>query len=1234
MEFSDSWRWRHFGPEQGAPPGPVQQLVHAPGGQVWIRTSGGVAWYDGYRFRIAGKENGAPARAAYLAAGPDGSVWLVGPDGLYAGGSKGFRAMPGRPPGRISEVAVRRNGEAVVLISGRLYTWKDGSYEPVEDGQTAPGWPPFLRPKRDGGIVWSGRRGLMRWGEAPSVEILAWPGIRYHAVAEAESGEGLAAVVLPPDKHGIWEWDSKGFRRAEPEGREQVRAVDIGPDGTAIAVYESGAVRVRERGVWREASAAPRELTEANLAVFDAAGDLWTATPSGTYLFRATARLWERYRHPFPDDFNTVNSLAAGPGGALWLGTPAGIELVRPGGATERMTEAAGTRLRVVTGLDMDREGALWATSGASFKGVLRFDGKRWRAFGPPDGVPHANVHNVETGPDGWPVFVITGHGPGDSKQARCVLRWNGSAMERFETDQSVYSAAVDASGVMWFGGDGGIERRDKAGRSQWWRRGGELRAAAIRKVLVARGGVVWFGDRSGDVGAIDRSGRAGYKGKLEEDLRDGVMDLAEDATGAIWATSSRGLYRFQGSGWKRFDRDAGLVHPYLWPLAIRDNRLCVGGIGGGASCMDLGSAFRRPSVTLDFRAAGDSGAEASWSVASFRGELPAAMIDTRHRIDGGPWSEWSIARKASLARASRGEHRIRVEARVPNGAVAGEEARVSLEGRWFEQPRVYGPAAGLLLAVALLFGTLLRRRDRHAAELAARDARFRGMIENGNDGIVLLGRDGGVRYASPSTLRILGTMSPALATAPIHPDDRPGVERCFGELVASPGQRRSGRVRMVQPDGSTCWIEVELSNQLDEPAVGAIVANFRDITASVKAMAELAAAKDRSEEASRAKSDFLATMSHEIRTPMNGIMGMTSLLLESPLGREQREFAASIQSSGTALLSILNDLLDLSRIEAGKVEVLREPFDLPHLLSMCVDFWRPGAADKGLYLVFVDEAKTDRWVRGDPGRLRQVVLNLLSNAVKFTRQGRVTLRCFSRIAEDGKIRFDVEVEDTGEGIPAGKLEAIFDKFTQADSSAARTHGGSGLGLTISRDLIRLMGGDMTVASRQGSGSRFRFHVTLEPAPAETPAAAPAETPRGAPLEVLVVEDNRINQRLVQRVIEKRGGHAVVAGNGEAAVELFKRNRFDAILMDCQMPVMDGFEATRRIREIEGGRSRTAIIALTANAMRGDREKCLAAGMDAFVAKPFEAAQLIRLLELARSGELFDRERRYSSPNT
>ncbi|ATC64196.1 hypothetical protein CMV30_09645 [Nibricoccus aquaticus] len=954
----------------------------------------------------------------------------------------------------------------------------------------------------------------------------------------------------------------------------------------------------------------------------DPHGDLWAATSTGLVHWQGgTARTYTTADGLAVD---IVRLIHFDRHGVLWVGTTQGLQRFQDGKFEEVLTRT-GESLGTILSVYEDREGSLWI---GTHSGLTRLRDVKFHTLTRRDGLyQNSSICVLETRDSTRWVGTVGGGAIlfRDGKLHATLTRADGLL------DESVNALAEDSAGGVWIGYQAAGLSRWHQGKLEHFGPAQGIKNSRVRAIAISPDDTVWV--------ATDREGlfrRDPVTQKFTPvppgPAGDRLSNLLIDRTGRLWLGGITGIARLDKDGWRGWKVTDGLKGTATYSF-VEDNRgsLWIARKDGGLQRV-------RDDKLESFPILGDTGASL-YGMVIHRGKL---WLNSRQGVLRASLDEFDAVasgRKPEPAFIQYGES----DGMKPSGPVYGSQptAIATHDGElWFctnfgisivnptkiqlntrpppvliesviadqipipaTSPLILPPGRGEIelryTALSLIDAGQVRFRHR----LQGVDTHW---IETGNIRSTLYAGLKPGRYTfevTASNNDSLWAPQPATLTFELRPHFRQTA--AFWILC---GLAASGLLAF----GISLRTRVLRRRQRELEAL--IETRTRD----------LKTAKDAAESASRAKSEFLANMSHEVRTPMNGVLGMTELALAHATNPEQRGYLEAVQSSGEALLSVINDILDFSKIESGKLALDPIDFSLAQCLKKTLETLATRAREKNLPLRLDIAPGTPDLLTGDAGRLRQILLNLIGNALKFTERGEIVIAVSpapeTDSASPSTILLHFTVTDTGIGIPPEKLETIFDSFVQADTSTSRRYGGTGLGLTISRMLATLMGGRIWAESEPGKGSRF--HVTARFGIAASSSAAPIEKTSAqlspAPsrqLRVLLAEDNPVNQKISRTMLEKAGHTVVSALNGVEAVARYQQERFDLILMDVQMPDMDGIEATRRIRMLEQISGQyTLIIALTAHAMKGDQERFLEAGMDAYLGKPVRSPVLLETI--------------------
>ncbi|MBZ5672768.1 MAG: response regulator [Acidobacteriia bacterium] len=1179
------YNFKFYGQEDGLQNLAVQVVLQDREGFLWVGTQNGLFRYDGSQFKRFTKDDGLPgARIESLQEAADGTLWVGTSTGLAWRKGGRFELMPlGNQPGAARAVVGR---ESIAADSqGRLYVATDRgllagtskgnvlTFTPVNpaDGETA--------------SVYVDRSGRLWYGCGLDLCILengsaraagremGLPQERWDAILEDPNG---ALWVRSENSLYMRPRGSDRFESQPEVADSDVAYPTLGLDllGRLLVPTSDGLARRTARG-WETVTINDGLGSSGISAVYrDREGNVWLGLVGSGLARWLGYNEWQSWTDREGLSRSSVTAVGRDASGTFWAGTQEGLDYaeVRDGSREGRID----WRHRIFPGLERVKavvpgpDGVLWIAGNET--DVIRFDPRSGRvqrigtAEGFAGGVQHLMVDREGS------VWASTRQGlykASQPVQAAAPMRFEQVLPLGSDSSERFSMTAEDRTGGIWAAGDLGLARYS-TGKWVRYTTADGLRNSAISHVAADADGSVWIGYRD-DLGLTHMS-FAGGRAKVEHfttanGLRsDKANFLAFDRRGWLWVGTDHGADVFDRTRWRHFGRSEGLI----WDdcnanafLAAEDGAVWIG-TSRGLSRFEP-QAVPPPSI-------------------------PPQVVFTSVTLGGAPLD--------------------------PVAEVAVPWNRRPLQVRF--SALTYANESGVVFRYRL--------GGDPWQETSERELNFAALPPKVFSLEVLARNEQGVWSATPARLSF-----------PVRPPWWDSVWLAGGMVVLLVILARMvlwRQTRRLVAERTT--LEEAVFERTHALATEKLRAEHEKAVVD-RQKQEIERLLDETKEISRHKSEFLANMSHEIRTPMNGVLGMTNLVLTTELTDEQREYVETARLSADFLLTVLNDILDFSKIEAGRLDLNPVDFSLKECVEKTGRMLSLQIANKKLdYSLSVDDDVPDRLV-GDADRLRQILLNLVGNAIKFTDQGGISVsvrRQASGAADADGVTLLFAVRDTGVGIPADKQGVIFDAFRQADGSTTRKYGGTGLGLAICSRLVEMMGGTIGVESEPGKGSTFHFSarlgvVTGTPAEVDEQARKLANvvkafnSEQATNLRILLAEDNPVNQRLATKLLEKRGHQVTVTATGRGALHRIQEETFDVVLMDVQMPDMDGLEATALIREWEKNRGRrTPIVALTAHSMKGDRDRCLAAGMDTYVTKPFDAAKLIEVVESTASLKL------------
>jgi PAS domain S-box-containing protein len=1268
--------------ENGLPHDSIQTIAQTADGYLWLGTEAGLVRYEGVQFTVFNQKN-TPAMkdsdVRVLFADRDGALWIGTTEGLVQFRDDKFLALGTQNEFRLKGItAAVRDGRGTLWVGSDagLSQLRGDRITPYADpaGRFTAGVTTLMVDHRGGLWVGTEESGVARIGGGVD---------RWYTTAEGLSSDRVAALFEDHNGTVWVGTDGGGLNQIKDDqitvyGKAQglsgssVLSIEEGAGAQLWVGTNGGGLGRMENGKFTSYTTAQGLSNDVVLSLYkDREENLWIGTDGGG-LNRLKRREFLTYTANDGLSHDRATSIYQSRDGSVWIGTAGGLNRLKGGNFTTYTTKD-GLSSNLVRALLEDDRGNLWIGTDGAGLNLLR-DG-RFTAYTHKNGLSNDVVLSLAQDASGT---LWIGTARGLCRLNNSSLR---PAQVIGQLENSVITSLLASrDGSLWVGSIGAGLLHLQNGE---WRRltaADGVPDDFVSSMYEDSGGDLWLGTYGAGLCRF-RNGQFSVLTTRSGLFDDTILQILEDHLGNLWMSSIRGVYRAAKSQLNAFadgkiasvdsfpygkadgmksPECTGLNQPSGW--RTRDGRLWFPTIKGVAVVdpHHLTSNTKPPPVVLEDLIADRKSvplgndislppgtAQVEWHFAALSLVAPD-RVRFKYILEGfdAGWVDAGTRRVAFYTNLSPRSYRFRVIACNNNGVWndEGASAVFSIQPHFY-QTLPFRAACALLMALTM--AALYRNRtagikanekrlavlvNERTKELKETEARFRILFADNPLPLFLYDlhtlryievNDAAVIHYGYSREEFL-----SMKITEIGPEEDTArlVKKIYGAGIED---RSLWKHRLK----NGAIIDVEITSRgIDWNGRTAVLVAAQDVTGRKRAEHELTRAKELAVASNTAKSTFLANMSHEIRTPMNGILGMADLLYGTVLTAEQHEYLGLLRGSGDSLLTIINDILDFSKIEAGRLELSNDQFPMSASLTATMKALQVSARQKGLSLTWDILPDVPEHVIGDPLRLRQVICNLIGNAIKFTDRGEVSLRVRKEAEQDGHVLLHFSVRDTGIGIPPEKHTLIFESFAQADSSITRKFGGTGLGLPISQRLTKLMGGKMWLESALGEGATFhftaRFGLSADPIeptapgavqPQDAALAEPVAGGRVGRLRILVAEDNKVNQILARRLLEKAGHTTAIADNGRVAVSMLEEQEFDLMLCDIQMPEMDGFATMARIRTDERVSGRhLPIIALTAHAMVGDEERCLAAGADSYVSKPIDIGELLSAIEYVK----------------
>jgi signal transduction histidine kinase/CheY-like chemotaxis protein/streptogramin lyase len=1233
--LEQQWKWANFDEKNGLIRSAFNSVYQAKNGVIWTVSDNGIFYYDHFKWNRVKAFNATDrfSNPGIIDEDSKGNLYTCFYDTLFIISEQNVRKIlfSINQENILIEQAFFKSDSVYIkyriknenffrlglVVNGKISSFWSGEKYPITPYTT-------LFKTKAGNIYFSINEKIFKIqnNQVKYLCSVSSEKCKISQISENKKGDGFVAYASIPSDFKIHRFNfnlSNTTKKVLLQSTNFPRSLDIFNDGNILILNRQGNTSILDKNNQFHEWLKPSNVGSRNFVFIDENESIWMGSFGKLHWFQTNSKYWSFRKFKYKGNNNDCKSLFMDKDSNIWTSLMAGLVKIDKYGNETFIESANGQKIREITTINQDENGKIWIGSGAVKNMTFSFDGKTWTHHNSNNGLTNQCIHKIEKGIDGklyFLVFINKGFLNGDGEGIYILDR--GKFLKpnwvKKLKQKRFYSFLQQKDSSIWLVGLGYIVKIKNDSIYEFQVKNG-LPNNNIYDLTEDTTGKIWFFAIPKGLHYIENKKVNYIDNQQDQDSKRSVAEILIDNKGIIWYTGSEGVYAYSNYSHFHIDQKVGLQSQTAWPIIQLKNKLYIGTNGEGINTLDL-SILDIPAPEVILSPIQVEGKEAGfvWKAFTYDQSYPDDY-SLSYSVNGGPWSVWSTEQQVIVQGLKFGENKLeyRVKGIFPNNNMTVYESSIKVPYPYYAQINFILPILLLLFALLFLSIKYLINNKKNISGLINKEKRMESYIRSMPFNSAILNEQG-ICLESFFTYNSRGQefsiqvnqSLPQMFNPQKSLEIKQAIERCihlqFYETKEFTFQNKNGETKHYE-------IRISPFEESSEKTNKTLVV-FIDVTESKLNQEELLKAKQIAEKANQTKMQFLSNMSHEIRTPMNAIIGITDMMFDDIEEPVQKENLSLIKRSADNLLVIINDILDISKIESGKVEIEYIDFNLIELIEQLIGTFKFKAAKKGIKFHHSFQRNTPEYLHGDPVRLNQILVNLIGNAIKFTEKGEVKLEILIIEIVKNQVRLKFKVIDTGIGIAAESQSKIFESFAQEGRTITRRFGGTGLGLSISKHLAELLNGTIELESEQGKGSIFTVILPFKLALKLNKLEYISQENRNLQnIKILLVEDNNMNQIVANQLLKKWNAQVKCVFNGIEALEILQKEEFDLILMDLQMPEMDGYEATKNIRKQKKW-NKIPIIALTADAFPEIKKQALETGMDEFISKPFNQDEL------------------------